>query len=81
VVDDLFGKLGGDVLGVVRHEYEEAGGADETVVDNLVNVLIDERNQARKDRDFARADGLRDKLDEMGIVLEDTPEETVWRMK
>ncbi|MEA3224909.1 MAG: cysteine--tRNA ligase, partial [Planctomycetota bacterium] len=49
--------------------------------DKLVNILIEQRNQARKDRDFARADDLRDKLDEMGIVLEDTSEKTVWRMR
>ena len=80
-VDDLFGKLGGDVLGVVKDEYEQVGGAADAVMDKLVNVLIEQRNQARKDRDFARADDLRDKLDEMGIVLEDTPEQTIWRMK
>ena len=80
-VDDLFGKLGGDVLGVVKDEYAQTGGAGDAVMDKLVNVLIEQRNQARKDRDFARADGLRDNLDEMGIVLEDTPEKTTWRMK
>jgi len=80
-VDDLFGKLGGDVLGVVKDEYAQTGGAGDAVVDKLVHVLIEQRNQARKDRDFARADGLRDNLDEMGIVLEDTPEKTTWRMK
>lgn len=80
-VDDLFGKLGGDVLGVVKDEYAQNGRANDAVMDKLVNVLIEQRNQARKDREFARADDLRDKLDEMGIVLEDTPEKTVWRMK
>jgi len=80
-VDDLFGKLGGDVLGVVKDDYSQASNADDTLMDKLVNVLIEQRNQARKDRDFARADDLRDKLDEMGIVLEDTPEKTTWRMK
>jgi len=80
-VDDLFTKLGGDVLGVVKDEYEQTGRAGEAMMDKLVNVLIDQRNQARKDRDFARADSLRDSLDEVGIVLEDTPQKTTWRMK
>jgi len=80
-VDDLFGKLGGDVLGIVKDEYAQTGGAGDAVTDKLVNVLIEQRNQARKDRDFARADDLRDNLDEMGIMLEDTPEKTIWRMK
>ncbi|KPK45227.1 MAG: cysteine--tRNA ligase [Phycisphaerae bacterium SG8_4] len=80
-VDDLFTRLGGDVLGVVKDEYEQTGRAGEAMMDKLVNVLIDQRNQARKDRDFARADSLRDSLDEVGIVLEDTPQKTTWRMK
>jgi cysteinyl-tRNA synthetase len=50
-------------------------------VDKLVNVLIDQRNETRKVKDFAKADDLRNKLDEMGILLEDTPEKTTWRIK
>jgi cysteinyl-tRNA synthetase len=80
-VDDLFGRLGGDVLGIVRDEYPQTGAADDEVMDKLVTVLIEQRSEARKNRDFAAADGLRAKLDEIGIALEDTPEGTTWRMK
>ena len=80
-VDDLFGKLGGDALGVVKDDYTETDGADDAIIDKLVNVLIEQRKEARKNKYFAKADELRDKLDEMGIVLEDTPEKTTWRMK
>jgi cysteinyl-tRNA synthetase len=80
-IDDLFSKLGGDVLGIVKDEYPQAAGGDNELTDKLVNVLIDQRNEARKVKDFAKADGLRNKLDELGIVLEDTPEKTTWRMK
>ena len=80
-VDDLFSKLGGDVLGIVKDEYPQAAGADDGLMDKLVTILIDQRNQARKEKDFAKADELRNRLDEMGIVLEDTPEKTTWRMK
>jgi cysteinyl-tRNA synthetase len=80
-VNDLFGTLGGDVLGIVKDEYPQAGGADDEVTDKLVNILIEQRAQARKNKDFAAADGLRNKLDEIGIALEDTPEGTTWRMK
>jgi len=80
-VDDLFGRLGGDVLGVVKSEYAQTTGADDELMDKLVNVLIEQRKQARKEKDFARADDLRGKLDKIGIVLEDTPDKTTWRMK
>lgn len=80
-VDDLFGKLGGDVLGIVRSEYPSTSAADDEMMDKLVNVLIERRAEARKNKDFAIADGLRNRLDEIGIVLEDTPEGTTWRMK
>ncbi len=46
------------------------------LADEEVIKLIDERNQARKDRDFARADEIRDMLKAMGIVLEDTRDAT-----
>lgn len=44
-------------------------------------ALYDERQQARRDRDFARADVARGKLDALGIVLEDTAKGTRWRRK
>ncbi len=40
---------------------------------------IDERNDARKDKDFARADAIRNELSEVGIELEDTPTGTKWK--
>jgi cysteinyl-tRNA synthetase len=80
-VDKTFSTLGGDVLGVVKAEYADAGGADEEVVGKLVGILIEQRAAARKARDFATADAIRDKLDEAGLVLEDKPEGTQWRWK
>ena len=47
-----------------------------------VDALVDERNAAKKGRDFARADAIRKQLDEAGIVLEDKPGGlTEWRRK
>ncbi|NOZ14029.1 MAG: cysteine--tRNA ligase [Acidobacteria bacterium] len=48
----------------------------EELADEEIMKLIDERNQARKDRNFARADEIRDQLKEMGIILEDTRDAT-----
>ncbi len=81
LVDVLFDRLGGEVLGIVKDEYPQAGAADEQVMDKLVDVLIQQRNQARANKDFAMADELRDRLDEIGIVLEDKQDVTTWRTK
>jgi cysteinyl-tRNA synthetase len=44
-------------------------------------ALIDLREEARKAKNFALADDIRKRLDEIGIILEDTPEGTKWRFK
>ena len=80
-VDDLFTRLGGDVLGIVKSEYAETTGGNDEAVGKLVSIMIDQRATARKNKDFATADALRNRLDEAGIVLEDKPEGTQWRWK
>lgn len=51
----------------------------EGMLDDDIQTLIDERMQARKDKDFARSDEIRDYLKEQGIILDDTPQGTRWR--
>ncbi|MCU0913531.1 MAG: cysteine--tRNA ligase [Planctomycetes bacterium] len=80
-VNEMFTKLGGDVLGLVTEESVPAGGVNEEALDKLVGILIAQRAEARKARDFARADAIRAKLDEAGILLEDGPQGTQWRSK
>jgi cysteinyl-tRNA synthetase len=79
--DVLFERLGGEVLGIVKQEYPEEASAGAGLTDKLISILIEQRNLARKNKDFATADELRNKLDEIGIVLEDKPDATTWRMK
>jgi cysteinyl-tRNA synthetase len=79
--DVLFDRLGGDCLGIVKEDYQQDAAADEGLADKLVNVLIEQRKEARKNKDFAKADQLRTTLDDIGIVLEDKPDMTTWRMK
>lgn len=45
---------------------------EQTLLDEDIRDLIDEREQAREDKDYARADEIRDYLSEQGIILEDT---------
>ena len=67
---DLLKKLT-RVLGIMEGEREE--------ISEDIEGLIKERNDARKNKDFARADEIRDKLKEMGIEIEDTRSGTTWK--
>lgn len=58
------------VLGLLQQDKEE----EMTEVDPEIQSLIDERQAARKAKDFARADQIRDQLKAMGITLKDTPQ-------
>lgn len=62
------------MLTVFGIEFQAAG-----LLDEEIDQLIEERNQARKDKDFARSDEIRDQLKEQGIILEDTPQGVRWR--
>ena len=62
------------ILGIDLERKEEA-------LDVEIEAMIAERQEARKEKDFARADKLRDKLLAMGIVLEDTREGVKWHRK
>ena len=61
-----------DVLGLIVEEKSELLDAD-------IEALIQERQEARKARNFARADEIRDELLEKGILLEDTREGVKWK--
>jgi cysteinyl-tRNA synthetase len=79
-VDDMLSKLGGDALGIVKDEYAAVTG-NEHLVDELVGILIQQRTDARKAKNFVAADEIRKQLERTGIMLEDKPDKTVWRRK
>ena len=54
-------------------------GVESKVPSEEIKRLIEERSQARKSRDFARADEIRDELQKQGVVLEDSREDTYWK--
>ena len=60
-----------EIFGIILTEDE--------AIDQEIEALIEERNQARKDRNFARADEIRDLLKAQGIQLDDTPQGTTWK--
>ncbi|TFD98486.1 cysteine--tRNA ligase [Jeotgalibacillus salarius] len=70
VFTDTLKELSG-VLGIEMKEQE--------MLDEEIDELIRKREAARKDRDFATADAIRDQLKEMNIILEDTKQGIRWR--
>ena len=52
---------------------------EEEILAEDIEALIEERQAARKAKDFARADAIRDELLEKGIILEDTREGVKWK--
>jgi len=80
-VDNLFEELGGDVLGIVKRTYAQTSEDAYYRFCKALEILVEQRNEARRRKDFAAADTIRDKLNEIGIVLEDKPQETIWRRK
>jgi cysteinyl-tRNA synthetase len=52
---------------------------EEELLDADIEALIEERNEARKTRNFAKADEIRDHLKEKNIILEDTPQGVRWK--
>jgi len=61
-----------DVLGLQLTEPEPAVG------DASIQQLLDQRTEARKNKDFATADRIRQELVDMGVIIEDRPQGTIW---
>ncbi len=74
-------KAMGAIYGILQsspEEFLQAGGADELSAE-AIEALIEERVQAKQDKNFARSDEIRDDLKAQGVVLEDSREGTKWR--
>jgi cysteinyl-tRNA synthetase len=69
-----------NLIGLLQNPPDAWFGADSADPESEeIEALIAQRNQARADRDFATADSIRDRLTEMGVVLEDADGLTRWR--
>jgi len=80
-IDEAFRKLGGDVLGIIKDDYDEARGSAPRLDDKLIGMLVGMREQARKSKNFPLSDQIRKELDELGVKLEDGPGGTTWRVE
>ena len=74
-------RAAGEVLGILQKDAQfwlQSGTAK--IGANLIEQLIEQRNAARKAKDYEKADSIRKELATHGVVLEDGPDGTFWRM-
>ena len=76
--------LAGSVLGLLEETpgefFKQMSEAAERIDPAEIEKMIDERATARAEKDWAKADEIRDRLKDMGVVLEDGSEGTTWRL-
>ncbi len=76
-IETAYRELGGDVLRLIP--AEDAASGDSRREAGLIGLLINLRAEARKNKDFATSDRIRDELKALGVILEDRADGTVWR--
>lgn len=67
-----------DIFGLVT---AESGGADDQILDGLMQLIIAIRQKAREEKNWGTSDQIRDGLNDLGIQLKDGKEGTVWSKK
>lgn len=78
LASEALGMLG--VLGLAPEDWANSGSKEHAALDALIHSMIAERNQARENKDYARADELRDRLLASGIELSDSSDNTHWKV-
>jgi len=80
-IDSAFRVFGGDILGIVPDSFGDAEGVNGDQMDSLMNLIIDTRKKLRDLKNWELSDEIRNKLDEIGLVIEDTSSGATWRRK
>ena len=75
-IDALYRSLGGEILGLT---FERAVLQKSRLEGSLIELLVSTRGELRAAREWELADGIRARLAELGVLLEDRPEGTTWR--
>lgn len=73
--------LAGDVLGILPTSGSADASAKSDLTDQLMQLIIGWRKQARAEKNYAMGDAIRKQLDEAGVLLEDSKDGTTWRVK
>jgi cysteinyl-tRNA synthetase len=73
----MLGELAG-TLGLFRQPPPRRASEDDSLLGPIMELVIELRAAARKNKDFATADKIRKRLTELGVALEDRPGGTEW---
>jgi cysteinyl-tRNA synthetase len=79
-MDRLFKDLAGEVLGILPDQLATAGG-DEALVEGLMDIILDLRQEYREGQDWEKSDAIREKLSELGVVVKDKAEGSTWQLE
>lgn len=77
---DIYFELA-EILGILVQERAGKLSGSDTLVNELMDVIIELRQQARQQKDWKTADQIRDRLNALGIVLEDSPQGVRWKKR
>ena len=69
------------MIGLLVEDVESWFSASDDVDAQMIEALINERSEARVNKDFTKADQIREQLTEMGVEIEDLTDETRWKVK
>ena len=70
-----------DILGILEKEWKKQEAYDDKDYNDLMDVILAVRQSARKAKQYQLADEIRDKLGDIGIVIEDTPTGARWKKR
>lgn len=78
-IESVYTRLGGDVLGIIAPAEQATSTGNAKREAALIELLIELRTKARKNKDFAESDRIRDQLLALGVALEDRADGTLWK--
>ena len=78
-IDQVYRELGGEVLGIVPDQLDRSG--DDGRENGLLQLLVDLRAEARSRKDWTTSDQIRERLNKLGVTLEDRPDGTLWKLE
>jgi cysteinyl-tRNA synthetase len=79
-MDKIFSDLAGDVLGLLPEDLAPETDSGE-LVETLMELVLDLRQEYREEKNWSRADYIRSRLAEVGIVINDSPEGSSWQIE